>query len=133
MLRSTRDSLGTTATREQTQETTKAPPESENKASGANKASFEAYAAFQQQQPQDAVGKTGQLEEVSDVMGALGGPMGAYAILGTEGSELQRRIIEILAAAGAYSRGPQNRTAPKIGPALSDKSPTPKKLSNLSF
>ena len=44
--------------------------------------------------------------DVSDgdegVMGASVGTMGAYSTLGMEGSELQRRIIEILAATGAY-------------------------------
>ena len=75
---------------------------------GAKMANIESYGALLQQQLQDAVGKTGQTPEVNDVVRALAWPMGAYAILGTDESELQRRIIEILAATGAYTNHGEN-------------------------
>ena len=69
-------------------------------------ASFESYATFQSERQKDAIAKNDPPGGPEDVMGASVGPMGAYSTLGKEGSELQRRIIEILAATGAYqSRG----------------------------
>ena len=77
-------------------------PERANAASGTKQASFESYAIFQSEQQNDASAKSDPSGGGEGVMGASIGPMGAYATLGTDGSGLQRRIVEILAATGAY-------------------------------
>ena len=70
-----------------------ADAERANAASGPKQASFETYAIFQSEQHNGAVAENDPSGGDDGTMGASAGPMGAYATLGKDGSELQRRPV----------------------------------------